>query len=305
MKPRFLLHKGLPGLFLALVGIASDGFVMPAPGQDPLPAEPPPPARSVQPATPPSPPEKSKPVPDTKPSRQVPRSERLRPSSFAAQRPFVWQEWWETLCRSPFIHERLCLGTRVLHFTLKKDHQGVPFEGSFVGSIDTLEEVQDHLPDRFFVQYLLVPYLGAGVQRDRLEIKTISTQPTPDGRITDGNVVMRGFFPYLFARYPNPTRCTPFVEYGWARYQNSFDPDPDWYEEGRREFLLDSSSRANYWGAGVEFEITRHFRVDAYYRAMDIDVPGIYAFHGDNRDPAPFTFTMKHACYGIGGRMQF
>lgn len=203
---------------------------------------------------------------------------------------------------------RMEAGVRVLNLNLRKGRRGEPFDNSFIGSIDLLREVQDRRPNRFFLQYLLFPYLGIGHQWHRLEVQTLTSMPREQrsgDRRTDGNVIMRGRLPYLVARIPNRTLCTPFIELGRASYRNEFDPDREWYAGGRRNFILDATSRAYYWGCGVELELTENLRMDAYYRSMELEVPGEYHFRGDGREPEPFVFTMHHACYGIGAKVRF
>lgn len=241
------------------------------------------------------------------PSARVEHGDNGYASLPAAERPAA-PPWLAVLKQYDPISGRLAFGTRVLKLKLQRSRKGEPFEDSFVGSINKLSPVQDRNPNRLFVQYAVMPYVGIGYQRDRLEIKTLTTMPPEervDERNTDGNVVMRGRLPYLFLRVPNPTPVTPFVEFGKAQYRNAFRADPDWYDGGKRNFILASSSETDYWGAGVQIEICEHFFLDAYYRAMDIDVPGEYHFKGDDRLPEPFVFTLKHKAYGMGAMFRF
>ncbi len=204
--------------------------------------------------------------------------------------------------------ERLVLGTRVLTLSLRANRRGEPFDGSFIGSIDRLDAIQSRSPDRIFVQYALLPYFGVGFQRDRLQIKTRTTIPREfrrGDRDTDGDAVLHGELPYVFARWPNRTPVTPFIEYGQARYRNRFRPNEEWYADGYRQFILEPTSRTTYWGGGVEIELHRHCALDFYVRTMDLDVPGEYHFQGDGRDPEPFVFSAKHVSYGVGLRALF
>lgn len=216
-----------------------------------------------------------------------------------------WLPFWR---KYDPLSDRLQVGIRTLHLKLKETRRGKPFEDSFIGSIDKLEAVQSGSPDRFFVQYAPIPYVGVGYQTDRIEVKTLTTMPREeraDDRDTDGNVRSRGSMYYLFVRYPNETPCTPFVEVGRARYRNDFQPDEDWYDGGLREFIFEDNSKANYWALGLEVKLVHHLAIDIYYRELGFDLPGEYHFRGDDRPPEPFVLPMRHAHYGMGARFRF
>ncbi len=207
-----------------------------------------------------------------------------------------------------WLAQRLVLGSRLLALSLRDNQRGEPYKDSFIGSIDRLDAVQRDLPDRFFVQFAVLPFCGVGFQRDRLQIKTRTTIPREfriGDRDTDGDAVLHGDLPYLFVRWPNRTPVTPFVEYGQAKYRSHFRPNQEWYADGRREFILEPRSTTTYWGGGVEIELHRHCALDLYVRTMDLDVPGEYHFRGDDRDPEPFVFTARHVSYGVGLRALF
>ena len=249
------------------------------------------------------PPEKEAKAPDKVLTAPVPTGTG-HPAALPATAPGWRHPSWH---HAPF-GGHFSFGTRRLQLNLKRYRQGEPFDGSFIGSINKLEAVEDRRLNRPFIQYAIMPYFGIGVQQDRLEIKTVTTIPRAqraDDRDTDGNVIMRGVLPYVFARLPNRTLCTPFIEVGEARYRNRFDPDPRWYAGGRRQFILDPVSKASYRAAGLEFALGRHVALDLYYRSMDIDVPGEYHFRPDGRPPESFVFTMKHNSYGFGARVLF
>ncbi len=214
----------------------------------------------------------------------------------------------KTLKRYDPVSGRLAVGSRMLRLKLKKNQKGEPLKDSFVGSIDKLGEIQNRCPEYLFVQYAFIPYFGVGWQRDRIGAKTLTTMPRElrtEDRKTDGDLLMRGRLLYLFLRWPNSTPLTPFAEFGKARFDNKFYPDPVWHARGRRQFVVEPVSRADYWGGGLEYKLARRFVVDFYFRAMDVDVPAVYVFRGDSRVPEPFVFTMKHIRYGMGARVAF
>lgn len=206
-----------------------------------------------------------------------------------------------SMAQGGFVTGKLEIGFRTLQIDLKDPRKGEPFNNSFIGSIDTLEEEQQLIsPYRFFVQYALLPWAGIGLQGDSLEIKTLTSLPRErrrTDRVTDGNAEMKAFIPYLFVRYPNSRPAIPYAELGYAVYRNDFDPHPDWYENGKRNFLL-KNSNAPFLAVGVDFTLNRHVEAGLYLRSIDMEVDGSYVFLGDSRPPEAFTFTMDHYAYG-------
>jgi hypothetical protein len=211
----------------------------------------------------------------------------------------------ETLRKS--LADRLDVGVRSLHVRLRKDTKGEPFHDSFIGSIDTLDPVQNHWrPIRFFVRYTIAPYVGLGFQTDRLEIRTLTTyhiRNNSEGRDTDGNAIMTGLMPYLFLKYPEHPILEPFAEIGYAFYRNTFEPNEEWYADGRRNFFLENA-RAPFYALGLTVKAHPRCVVELYFRSVDVNVDGLYV-HRYIPEDEPFTFSMHHYAYGLGCAYRF
>ena len=277
----------------------------PAPAPD-LPHSPPPhpPAVPVEPAsaTPepmpvPSPDLPSMPEPEAPAAADVPRD--VPPAGTEAEKP-AWLD-------------RFSAGLRFYHFELRDTRRTVRgrtrnsnVQGNFIGSIWGLDEDQDYLP-RLHVQYMFIPYLGAGLTYDHVSAETVDWGDEEATRTSsDGVVDIWGPMIYLIGRYPNSTRCTPFVELGWAAYFASFDTDPAWAATapGYR-FEVDDTS-GYYFGAGVDIEVRGRWSVSLYVRRMnDAEVDARAYFTPGPRVGRYGAFPMEYTLVGLGASCRF
>ncbi|MFU8780031.1 MAG: hypothetical protein ACNA71_03280 [Kiritimatiellia bacterium] len=206
------------------------------------------------------------------------------------------------------LYQKLDIGFRTTRHELKETDKGKPFDGSFIGSIDQLRLLPDESPSQHLVvRYAPIPYLGIGYQTDQLAIRTQTSIPRErriSDRDTDGNLFVKGRMPFVFVRYNLFNTLEPYAEYGKARFQNSFDPDPWWFAEGRREFTVENS-KTTYWGFGVGITIAKHLVIDVYTRSIETDINSVYYFRGDNRDPEPFIFPASHRTTGVTAAVRF
>ena len=190
----------------------------------------------------------------------------------------------------------LTLGVRAFHVRLLESRQGRPYEDSFIGSIYKLEANQDTSTFRPYAQVVVrigPVFLGGGLSSAELDVTTV------DEGGGDGDIRMDSRMQYFVAAWPNSTPLLPYIEIGKARYDNHFDPLPDWSQEGRREFQLEDSE-ATYVAGGCLVEVYQGLSIDLYVRRVDVDIDGIYIFRGDDRENEPFTFTLEHIAYGFG-----
>lgn len=194
------------------------------------------------------------------------------------------------------------LGTRSLYIDLITDKKGEPFDGSFIGSINELKADQNYLPFHPYVQ-ALVPLekvrLGLGLTYDELKVAT------EDGGGGDGDVEMKAWTVYAIVVWPlEESALTPYGEIGYARYMNTFNADPAWYDNGRRNFEL-SDSAGLHLAIGADYVFSENWSANLYIRYVDVEVDGEYVFRGDDRPPEPFTFPMEHMAYGLGVKYTF
>lgn len=215
---------------------------------------------------------------------------------------------WAATTYRYLLYQKLDIGVRTTQHTLHETQRGKPFEDSFIGSIDQLRLLPDESPRYHVVlRYAPIPYAGIGYQTDQLVIRTQTSLPREQrssDRDTDGNLIIKGAMPFIFARYNWNNWIEPYVEYGRASYDNRFDPDPWWDAGGRREFVV-ADSKASYWSFGIGLTIYRHFLIDVYTRTVDMDVDAVYYFRGDDREPEPFTFPASHRTYGATAAIRF
>jgi hypothetical protein len=234
--------------------------------------------------------------------RMVPYSYRSAYSSRAASHDDWWRkpERQHSLFLDAPIH--VAAGFRFMTVDLKNNVKGEPFQDSFIGSINRLEIQDDVWAMRPYVELKarLANWLevGVGAGWDKLVVTTL------DQDTGDGDVHMQARFVYCTIALPNPSRLTPFVEIGEGNYRNSFRPLPEWYEGGKREFVLDDST-SRHIAAGCDIALYEGLSLNLYVRRSDVEVDGIYIFRGDSRDDTPFTFTLEHVAYGAGLQYAF
>jgi len=187
-------------------------------------------------------------------------------------------------------------GTRTLYIHLLDDKQGQPFDGSFIGSINELKADQSIAPVHPYAQMLWPKdhhQTGFGLTVDRWTIATV------DPKGGDGDVKSTGCTLYLMIAGNQDNPWVPFGEVGLGIYQNEFDPSSDWSANGRRNFELESAT-AMHIGTGCDYRCTQKISVNAYARMVRAEIDGKYVFHGDSRDPTPFTFPLDHIACGLG-----
>lgn len=198
---------------------------------------------------------------------------------------------------SLYIAQQLEIGTRLMQFVLLENSRGQPFNGSFVGSITKLNDNQDYLPTRIFVQYKLLPCLGVGLSYDQLSVATMEND-----RSTDGDCVISGPLLYLLGSYPNETEFTPFCELGVAFYSAKFDKSPGWGRVPGKDFLLDNPT-GFYLAAGCDWLVTDNISVDLYGRYMNVDVRGVYTRNWEKEED--ILFTLSSLSFGLGAKYKF
>lgn len=216
--------------------------------------------------------------------------EEALPVTEIASTPITPERYWQ-----------IEVGTRALHISLRKDSQGEPHKGSFIGSINELDPNQVYTPHHPYVQALIPAgdlRMGVGITYDTLSVATV------DHGAGDGDVEMDAWTLYFVLTYPNDSALTPFAEIGAALYRNDFDPIPSWYAGGRRNFVFDDST-AFHVATGCDYAFTDQLSANVYVRYVQLELDGEYVFKGDSRLPEPFVFPMDHLAYGFGLKYTF
>ena len=203
------------------------------------------------------------------------------------------------------------VGTRITHVILLEDHRGErdnpPENPSFVGTVTKLNDEQDYLPYKFYVQYRLQPYLAIGVALDRFGAEAFDEgRRDEEGNLVegtsgaDGTTWLTGPLLYVSGRYLNDTMFTPYGELGLAHYFASFEESSGWGSS--KAFELDDPTGV-YGAIGCEARFDGHWSADLYGRYMNVDVDGVYTVNG--RERGDILFTMSNLTLGIGAKYTF
>jgi len=178
-------------------------------------------------------------------------------------------------------------------------------EGSFYGSINQLNVVQNYWPINPFIDYKCCPYGGFELAWDSLTARTITRG---DGH-TDGDLSIMGAKLSAFVRYPNTTAFTPYAGAGFAYYRASFDEDSGWHmPPGRGEIqTMDFDHAHGLFGyGGLLWKFADHWAADLYVCYTKVDVNGIQwqGPNGTDFGGSP-AFPMSNVEAGLGMRYCF
>lgn len=207
------------------------------------------------------------------------------------------------------------IGTRSIYVQLKDDQKGDGLRSSYIGSLNYLDEEQDYVPDRIYIQYFFNDYLGLGISYDHIEAKTLERNNAAiegGSGAGDGKVGARGPILYAVGRYPNDSAFTPFVEIGAAFYSSYFDEDDDWkYDNAkRRERKMNTDDTVAFvLGLGCDYRINDNWSVNAYARLVsgaDVDATAEYVYK--NKPSEPFregSFPLDYYGFGLGVKYSF
>ena len=197
-----------------------------------------------------------------------------------------------------YIHNCLEVGTRLTYFSLLDNKRGQPNDGSFFGTVTMLDERQNYLPKKLFVQYKIIPYAGVGLSYDSFSFDA------SDFGGSDGKATLSGPLFYVFGRYPNSTAFTPFCELGVAYYTSTFDADAGWLGTNPGKSVDLDNTHGYYVGAGCDLQITDDFSLNVYARYMRIsDVTG--AWYDAWTKFGDVVLTPSYVAFGLGAKYSF
>ena len=206
------------------------------------------------------------------------------------------------------------LGTRSMYVTLQSDKQGRgtsidgDWGGSYLGSLNYIDESQDYSPIRFYAQQFFTEYIGFGVSYDAVEAKTLERDrggdPNNDGP-GDGYVGAQGPIIYFVGRMPTETIFTPFLELGLALYSTYFDENAEWSRGGTR-YMETEDTTAFVLGAGCDVAISDGFSVNLYARwVAGADVDTDFMLKGQDDPVSTGSFPLDYIGFGLGVKYAF
>ncbi len=204
-----------------------------------------------------------------------------------------------------FVATHLTIGARVTHFWLEdtrrssaNGYDNLNQAGNFLGSLWGLDAQQHYFPNPF-VEYRVLSGFGAGIAYDQARAKTLDWTDNTARLVTagDGDVEIKGVQYYIFGRFRNQTRLTPYANVGIARYQARFFASPDWLTPGRH-FEVDDT-KGWFFSGGCNVTFDRHLGLDVLYRHSQLEAVTGRAFFNRNRHRSG-AFPMRNDLLGAG-----
>ncbi|MDA0323133.1 MAG: outer membrane beta-barrel protein [Verrucomicrobia bacterium] len=217
---------------------------------------------------------------------------------------------------------RVEIGIRVAQFSLLEnsmgavDEFGLP-EGTFIGTVNHLEEEQALLPPEIFIHFNFNPYIGIELAYDSLELKT----QTVDNK-SDGTLTMSGPIFSVIGRYPTPGKFTPYAGLGIALFGSEFDPEAHWSLgfQNPAEFVAAGSPSTPNGGrtrtmfvddgtgvvltGGCLWRFADDWAADAFARYTDVDSSAFFKVqvHDRTTTESTGTFGGENIAFGVGVR---
>lgn len=132
-----------------------------------------------------------------------------------------------------YIKDRLSIGLHINHrYFVDSDSGekgGVHGEGTYLGTIYAMDEVQNYFPS-LYGKYRINEYLGLELAYSKIESETLATtykQPEY-GVKSDGDVVQTGFTLSVLGYYPVNSKFTPYAGVGFGYYKGDFEESDHW-----------------------------------------------------------------------------
>lgn len=193
-----------------------------------------------------------------------------------------------------YLLNKLEIGTR-LNYQILTDSDsgakgGTQGEGTYLGTIYALDEIQEVLPN-LYATYFFTQYFGVELAYESIEAETVATSIGYSTTKSDGDVYLGGPTLSLVGRYPNHTKFTPYVSLGVGYFFGDFDEaahwglgysDPSVYEalgspstsnNGKIRIMEVDDEVALVMAAGCTYKITDRLSLDLSlsYTAVETD----------------------------------
>jgi len=308
------------------------------------PAAPPVPAAPAAAAPAPAAPRPAEPVVRPRPPRPARPPSEPRPSPFAPLRRKT-AEWWQqrgewapavaagARTARAFVSDHLRVGTRLTSFSLDKTSSGA---GTFIGTINRLEEDPDRSLWNPFAGWYFTPNVGIECWTDKARAEASATE---DGHV-DGVFVVEGpvlavmgrlpadqLLRFTHARWQWParldaaalewaSRIAPYMGIGRAFYDASFEHAkwwrygyatrddwlllgrPDTFRHGHTRYMETSGEDGTVFMLGVSVRAYDRWSVELSWSRVSVDVAA--DFYMDGRLQESANIPMTHTTTGLG-----
>ena len=233
-----------------------------------------------------------------------------------------------------YIKDRLSIGLNVNHrYYVDSDSGekgGVHGEGTYLGTIFAVDEVQSYFP-YLYGTYRFTEYFSMELAYSKIESETLATtykQPKY-GVKSDGDVVQTGFTLSVLGHYPTDTKFTPYGGVGIGYYTGDFEESDHWglgyYNpqhyaengstgenyEGRSKWMEIDDEFAFIFTLGTTYDLPYNLKLDAsvqyifleanahYYKSDD---GGVTVNHDDTDNG---TFPLDQLAFRLGVKYTF
>lgn len=177
---------------------------------------------------------------------------------------------------------------------------------NFLGSLWGLDPKQHYFPDPS-LEYRIVSVFGLGASYDQRRARTLDWGP--NGEIVgDGDVEIRGPQVYVFGRYPNRSRVTPYARVGLARYRSRFFVLPSWSGGGPGRAIQVDGTSGRFFAGGFRISVGGHAALDAFYRYSFIRDVAARAYGDIINKPNQHrngALPMRNSALGVGAAYGF
>jgi len=169
---------------------------------------------------------------------------------------------------------RLVVGTRITSYGLKEKER--PLNNRYLGSINKIDEDQDYMPTKIFLNYFPVPWGGVGVSYEKIRAVTITDWKAGVGAYSDGTFEVDGPIFYGILALTNRTRVTPFVELGMMIPSGSFEANSAWANahgiQGYQNLVVQDVHGGEEWAVGCDIRIKEGWSCNLIYREITAEM---------------------------------
>jgi len=194
---------------------------------------------------------------------------------------------------------KLEIGTRMVHRVLTdadSGHKGGTYgSGTYLGTIYALDEEQNYLPFKPYVEYFFTSFFGVELAYDEMDAETRAIDTSSHKEKTDGTVSLSGLTLSLVSRYKNDTAFTPYAGIGLGLYSGDFAEDSNWAytaSTGRTRVMDVDNAVGFQLFLGVKWSMTENWFVDGSLQYVAVDPNS--TFYGYEANGTQYTEQTGH-----------